>query len=29
VAGKLEPGDYTLVATRNGEVVDEETVTIK
>jgi hypothetical protein len=29
VAGNLKPGDYTLVATRNGEVVDEETVTVK
>jgi hypothetical protein len=29
VAGKLEPGDYTLVATRNGAVVAEETVTVK
>jgi hypothetical protein len=29
VAGKLEPGDYTLVATRNGEVVAEETVTVR
>lgn len=29
VAGNLKPGDYTLVATRNGEVVAEETVTVK
>lgn len=29
VAGNLKPGDYTLVATRNGEVVAEETVTVE